>query len=226
VYVPSGTVYATLRGRKRPPGRGLVALGDPAYPAARTAEFASVRGLASLPRLPATADEVESIGKLFEERTLLLREKASPDGLRAALSGPVAALHLACHGHVDPERPRLTGLVLADGAVLTVDDVYRLEVPADLVVLSACETGRGKPVRGEGVVGLVRAFFYAGAPRVVVSDWKVPDKSTRDLMVAFYTHLRTGKLAPAAALRAAKLEIMKEYPHPYHWAGFVLWGLE
>jgi len=81
-------------------------------------------------------------------------------------------------------------------------------------------------VGGEGVVGLTRAFFYAGAPRVVVSNWKVSDTSTRDLMVAFYTKLVKENMSPATALRAAKLEMMKKRPHPYHWAGFVLWGLE
>ena len=77
----------------------------------------------------------------------------------------------------------------------------------------------------ESAIGLVRAFFFAGAPSLVVSNWKVSDTSTRDLMVSFYTKLLKEKLSPAAALRAAKLEMMRTRPHPYHWAGFVLWGL-
>jgi CHAT domain-containing protein len=117
--------------------------------------------------------------------------------------------------------------VLGGGDVLTLDDVYRLAVPADLAVLSACETGRGSVVRGEGVVGLVRGFFFAGAPSVVVSNWKVPDESTRALMVSFYEKMIVGGRPPGAALRAAKLERLSAggaRSAPHDWASFVLWG--
>ncbi len=144
----------------------------------------------------------------------------------AAADEPWRAIHLACHGRLDGERPRLTGLLLAGGDVLDVDDVHRLQAPADLVVLSACETGRGGLVRGDGVLGLVRGFFVAGARAVVASTWKVADRPTLDLMRRFYEALDTGAL-PAEALARAKREVLAgggEAAHPAHWAGFVLWG--
>jgi CHAT domain-containing protein len=192
----------------------------------------ALRGLEELAPLPGTRREVAGIAGLFPEsqRTVLLGPEATAAGLEARLAdrAPLRALHLACHGHIDTVRPRLSGLVLSDGAILSLDDVYRLHVPADLVVLSACETARGRFLHGEGVIGLVRGFFYAGAPRVVVSNWKVRDDSTTELMVAFYRHMIEGGLTPAEALRAARLGMLRggaDSAHPSHWSGFVLWGL-
>ena len=98
-----------------------------------------------------------------------------------------------------------------------------VDVSADLVVLSACDSGTGAFVRGEGVLGLARAFLAAGAPTVVASLWKVPDAATRDLMIAFHAHRKRGK-PPAAALRAAQEDVKKDWPHPSHWAAWVVWG--
>jgi CHAT domain-containing protein len=97
---------------------------------------------------------------------------------------------------------------------------------ADLVVLSACETGLGKEVKGEGLVSLTRAFMYAGTPSVVASLWKVADLSTAELMTRFYRHLKDGKLSKAEALRQAQLELIQEgrFDHPYFWSPFVLIG--
>ncbi len=235
-YLPSATVHAALRagveGAAR--GEGIVALGDPAYPedgGART-ELA-LRSSTKLVRLPATGEEAKAVTELFPDarRRLLLGERATGKDLRDALGafpGRLAAVHLACHGHLDTARPRLTGLALAGGEVLTLDDVYRLRVEADLAVLSACETARGRIASGEGVLGLVRGFFHAGCPRVVVSDWRVPDASTGALMVAFYRQMAEQRLAPGAALRAAKLDFLRAggpRAHPREWAAFVLWGL-
>jgi CHAT domain-containing protein len=239
-YVPSGTVYAALREEAgTPPGRGVLALGDPVYPDERAStdglasSDADLRGWHNLSRLPATADEVRAVAALFGEgdSTALLRQQATVAGLREALAkrpSRLRALHLACHGYVDTERPRLTGLVLGGGEVLTLDDVYRLRVPADLVVLSACETAGGRLQRCEGVMGLVRGFFFAGTPRVVVSNWKVADDSTRVLMERFYAAMLKKGLAPCAALRDAKLGMLRgggRDAQPRHWAAFVLWGL-
>jgi CHAT domain-containing protein len=239
-YLPSGTVLATLLHEARAAGRGegLLALGDPAYPgeparSSVTARLEKLRGFGPLERLPATADEVRELATLFSGKrsTVLLGEEASVSRLVEALKQPggrLAAVHLACHGFVDAERPRLTGLVLAGGEVLGLDDLYRLRIPADLAVLSACETGKGKLVTGQGVVGLVRGFFFAGVPRVIVSDWKVSDAGTRSLMVALYRKMIEEKRPPGAALRAAKLESLRAggaRAHPSHWAAFVLWGL-
>src|SRR5205823_7032225 len=117
------------------------------------------------------------------------------------------AVHLACHGLVDAERPTLSSLALTqagdDDGFLTALEVFQMKVPADLVVLSACETGRGKVYHAEGIVGLTRAFMFAGAPRVVVSLWKVDDDATAALMTKFYEEFKQG-VGAARALRDAQ----------------------
>jgi CHAT domain-containing protein/Tfp pilus assembly protein PilF len=239
-YVPSGTAFEALA-REAQGGRsgvGLLALGDPVYPAEAAASpiarrDGALRGFGPLERLPGTAAETREIAALFPEGRgrLLLREDATAPKLAEALAGAggrLAAVHFACHGFVDPERPRLTGLVLAGGGVLGLDDLYRLRIPADLAVLSACETGTGKLVTGDGVSGLVRGFFFAGVPRVVVSNWKVSDAGTRPMMVAFYREMLERGRKPAAALREAKLAMLRAGgagARPSAWAAFVLWGL-
>ena len=101
-----------------------------------------------------------------------------------------------------------------------------MKVPADLVVLSACETGRGKVVHGEGILGFTRTFMMAGAPRVIVSLWPVEDKATQALMKKFYAHWRSG-MSTAAALRKAQAHVraQKQWKHPSYWAAWQLWGL-
>jgi CHAT domain-containing protein len=107
-----------------------------------------------------------------------------------------------------------------------VYEIFNLKLNADLVVLSACETGLGKEVKGEGLIGLTRAFLYAGTPSVVVSLWQVQDRSTAELMVRFYRHLKNGQPSKAEALRQAQLELIRHgtFAHPYYWAPFVLVG--
>ena len=241
-YLPSGTVLRTLRGAGRRTERRdrIVALGDPDYPVAPAGTpvtppepEATLRGVETLPRLAHSAEEARAVAGFFpgEGRAVLLRGGATAAAVTGAVRDAgdrLAAVHLACHGYVDDQRPRLTGLVLAGGEIFSVDDISRASIPADLAVLSACSTARGRHVRGEGVVGLVRAVFLAGCPRVVVSDWAVPDQGTRVLMERFYRAWRERGLAPAAALREAKLSILREggaAAHPSRWAGFVLWGL-
>jgi CHAT domain-containing protein len=143
-------------------------------------------------------------------------------------------LHFATHGLLNAEHPALSGLVLslvtekgeARIRFLTLPDVYKLNLSADLVVLSACQTALGKEIRGEGLVGLVRGFMYAGAPRVVASLWKVDDVATSPLMERFYQGMLVEKQRPVAALRQAQkwLRIQRRWQHPYYWAGFVLQG--
>jgi CHAT domain-containing protein len=109
---------------------------------------------------------------------------------------------------------------------LRLHDIYNLHLPTDLVVLSACQTGLGKEIRGEGLVGLTRGFMYAGAPRVVASLWKVSDVATAELMKRFYAGMLRDNLRPAAALRAAKVEMwtQKRWQSPFYWAAFELQG--
>ena len=116
--------------------------------------------------------------------------------------------------------------IRARDGFLRAHEVYNLSLPADLVVLSACETGLGKEIRGEGLVGLTRGCMYAGAARVAVSLWSVSDKATADLMRGFYEAMLKRGERPAAALRAAQLEMLKQkaWSAPYYWAAFVLQG--
>jgi CHAT domain-containing protein len=157
---------------------------------------------------------------------------------QAAMSGGLAQfrmIHFATHGLLDFQRPRLSCLLLSrfdrDGrevdGYLRLQDIYNLTLAADLVVLSACRTALGTEVRGEGLIGLTRGFLYAGAARVVASLWNVDDGATSRLMELFYRKmLGNEKLSPAAALRAAQLEMLSgnRWDDPYFWAGFVLQG--
>jgi CHAT domain-containing protein len=143
-------------------------------------------------------------------------------------------LHFATHGYLDTARAGFSAVVLSmfdregkpqDGFLRT-HDIYNLKLPAELVVLSACETGLGKEVTGEGLDGLPRAFMYAGARRVVVSLWNVNDKATAALMQQLYAGMLRGNKTPAAALRAAQLEMLRtrQWQSPYFWAPFVMQG--
>jgi CHAT domain-containing protein len=143
-------------------------------------------------------------------------------------------VHVATHGILDAVQPERSGLVLSlvdrqgrprDG-VLRLDDIFGLSLSADLVVLSGCETGLGRQMRGEGLVGLTRAFMYAGAPRIVPSLWQVDDQATAQLMTRLYRHMLQRGERPAAALRAAQMALARDprWAAPYFWAGFVLHG--
>lgn len=141
-------------------------------------------------------------------------------------------LHFATHGLLNSEHPELSGLVLSlvdeqgkeQNGFLGLKDIYNLNLRAELVVLSACETGLGKEIQGEGLVGVARGFMYAGASSVVASLWKVDDLATAEFMKMFYKGILNDKLRPAAALRRAQLAMSKRRTSPYFWAGFVLQG--
>ena len=143
-------------------------------------------------------------------------------------------LHFATHGLLDPKNPEFSGFFLSmvdstgrpQNGFITMRDVYRLQAPVDLVVLSACRTGLGKDVRGEGLIGLTRGFMYAGASSVVASLWKVDDEATAELMKHFYANMLQKGMRPAEALRAAQ-NTLRQDPHwqsPHFWAGFTLQG--
>ena len=143
-------------------------------------------------------------------------------------------VHFATHGLLNSEHPELSGLVLSlvdeqgrpqDG-FLQLQDIYNLNLPVDLVVLSACETALGKEIRGEGLMGLTRGFMYAGAPRVIASVWKVDDVATAELMKRLYRGMLTDGLPPAAALRQSQIEMWKQprWQSSYYWAAFVIQG--
>lgn len=145
-----------------------------------------------------------------------------------------AILHFATHGILDPQRPENSGLFLsmvnregqAQNGFVGLRDIYGLHTPVDLVVLSACRTGLGKDVRGEGLIGLTRGFMYAGASSVVASLWKVDDEATAELMKHFYENMLQRRMTPAEALRAAQNRIrqQRQWRSPYYWAAFTLQG--
>jgi CHAT domain-containing protein/tetratricopeptide (TPR) repeat protein len=160
------------------------------------------------------------------------------DASRETAIGPTTArsqvVHFATHGLINSEHPELSGIVLSmfnraggrEDGFLGLQDIYSLKLSADLVVLSACETGLGKDVKGEGLVGLTRGFMYAGSRSVVASLWKVDDRATAELMRRFYESMFRDGLPPSAALRAAKEAVrrQKRWSAPYFWAAFVLQG--
>ena len=222
-YVPSGTTLNLLRQSKPTRGTKVLALGDPDYTAKSDRHQLAILGHSGLTPLPASAQEAKAIGD-----AVLLQREATVARLKSALDSGTRwrALHLACHGLMNPERPDLSALALS-GSFLRCLDVYRMKVPADLVVLSACETGKGKIFRAEGVIGFTNAFLYAGAPRVIVSLWRVDDKATAALMKKFYELWKDGKMSAAAALKRAQAHVRshEEWKHPYFWAAWQLWGL-
>jgi CHAT domain-containing protein/tetratricopeptide (TPR) repeat protein len=193
-------------------------------------------GLNRFPSLPLSRMEADAIVKLVPkgEGMAALGFNAS----RATATSPELSnyriVHFATHGVVDFTNPELSGIVLSmvddkgqlqDG-YLRLHDIYNLNLPADLVVLSACQTGVGKQIRGEGLIALTRGFMYAGAKSVVASLWKVDDAATAALMAEFYKQMFTNGLKPAAALRTAQLNLsqQKRWRLPYYWASFVLQG--
>ena len=186
-----------------------------------------------IPRLPNTRREAETILSLAAGDA----GKAAFDfaASRAAATsedlGQYRILHFATHGFLNSLNPELSGLVLSlvdeqgkpQNGYLLAPEIYNLKLPAtELVVLSACQTGLGREIRGEGIIGLTRGFMYAGAPRVVVSLWSVNDRSTADLMKSFYESMLAKGQRPSAALRIAQLELikLKNWRAPYFWAAF------
>jgi CHAT domain-containing protein/tetratricopeptide (TPR) repeat protein len=189
-----------------------------------------------VPRLPGTRREAEQIVAMVSsvDRRLALDFAANRETAMSAELGQYRYVHLSTHGLLNSVHPELSGLVFSlvnergepkDGFLLA-HEIFNLKIPAEAVVLSACETGIGKDIRGEGLVSLTRGFMYAGAPRVVVSLWAVSDPATTELMVRFYEGILKQGLRPAAALRAAQLSLMNEkrWGSPYYWAPFTLQG--
>jgi CHAT domain-containing protein/Tfp pilus assembly protein PilF len=191
---------------------------------------------AALPRLVFSRREADVImGMTTSEKGMeALDFRASRATAQSKDLGQYRIVHFATHGLLNNEHPELSGLVLSlvdqegkpqDG-FLDLEEVYNLTLPADLVVLSACETALGKQITGEGLVGLTRGFMYAGATRVVASLWKVNDEATAELMRRFYRGMLKEGLTPAAALRQAQIEVQeqKRWTDPYYWAAFTIQG--
>jgi CHAT domain-containing protein len=189
-----------------------------------------------IPRLPLTRQEATRLLALTPKRASFgaMDFQASRETVLKGDLRQYRYVHFATHGVVDTERPGLSALMLsmvdaqgkAQDGFLRLQDIYNLKLPAELVVLSACQTGLGKEIKGEGLDGLTRGFMYAGAARVVVSLWNVNDRATAELMAKFYEKMLKQGARPAAALRAAQVEMwrQREWQSPYYWAAFTLQG--
>lgn len=198
------------------------------WESARRSWDANAANLASLPR---TRDEIEYIARLLpkERSRLYLGRDCTEGAFKREKLNKYKWIHLATHSLIDDLNPDRSAVVLpstgdqAEDGLLQAAEVMNLELDSDLVVLSACETGRGRMSAGEGIIGLSRAFLIAGARSLVVSQWPVSDISTAQLMQDFYEQLVAGKTT-SAALRQAKLKMLnggKETRHPYYWAPFI-----
>ena len=193
-------------------------------------------GSVNVPRLASTRQEADAILATAADGATL--RAIGFDASRATAMSPNLShyriVHFATHGVFNNDDPGLSGIILSlfdnrgqpqDG-FLRLHDIYGLQLPAELVVLSACNTALGKPVKGEGLVGIVRGFMYAGAKRVVASHWKVDDEATGALMGRFYDEMLKQNRSPAAALRQAQLVVREQqrWQSPFFWAAFVLQG--
>jgi CHAT domain-containing protein len=249
-YVPASTVLSVLRNTKETQSarRSFLGIGDVAYqnqggvsrkldkPAAVKQRL--MRGLsdnfgASLYDLPHTREEVTEGNKLVgNDGIVLLGAEATETAFKTQPLQDFKIIHLAAHGFADTQFPERSGLVLGvdpkshDDGLLQVREIIRLRFNADLVTLSACNTGVGKLQGEEGVTNLVEAFLVSGAKSVVASLWSADDTYTLDLMERFYTHIAEGQ-DKASALRQAKLDLLAKYGRqvpPYYWGAFVLVG--
>jgi CHAT domain-containing protein/tetratricopeptide (TPR) repeat protein len=245
VSVMPSTLFIT-RARVARPARASTAhlelIGDPILQPAewtRKCQASAARPVMtvnSLPRLPGSRDEITSIADLARRSMpgsrigTHLECGATPRALRQAAADHPALLHIATHGYVDAYRPRLSALVLTPdtdsntgAATVGLLEILQMKIDSRLVVLSACDTSRGRLLPGEGVLGPAQAFLQAGAESVLASSWRIPDADTALFMRAFYRHLLVEHLPAAAALRRAQLDSIRA-DNSHDWAAFTLYG--
>jgi CHAT domain-containing protein len=218
----------------------LLAIGNPALGKQTLERLKTANRDERLEPLPEAEREVRALAQLYGNRRseVFIGPEAREDRLKAE-AGKFGILHLATHGVLDNSNPMYSHLVLSqaegdtnEDGLLEVWEMMNLDLKADLVVLSACETARGRIAEGEGVIGMSWALFVAGCPTAVVSQWKVDSASTTELMLEFHrdlTRTTPGKrlrVSAAESLREAALKLMHtpEYRHPFYWAGFVVVG--
>lgn len=169
--------------------------------------------------------EAREIGRVYPESAVYLKSEATKPRA-VSLSPDYDILHFAVHGELNQDDPMSSGLLLAGGekgdGKLKASEIFSLNLKADTVVLSACETGLGKITNGDEIIGLTRAFIYAGTPSVITTLWKVNDRASYELMREFYSNLKTQK--KSEALRQAQLKTMQQFPEPFFWAAYGLTG--
>ena len=208
--LPSASVMRFLRKKSKPNRQILMALGNPTLD------------------LPHAQQEVETIATLYASEPIINTE--AEESIIWSRADRATILHLATHGEYNPVNPLLSTLHFIEGnghdGRLEVHEIYGLNLreSTNLVVLSACQTKVGQVSRGDEIVGLNRAFLYAGTPSVIASLWNIDDEASSLLMEKFYTYLKEGK-SKAIALQLAQIDTRVKYPHPYYWAAFVLTGL-
>jgi len=212
VYAPSVSVLKHCMERRHPMGQKLLALGNPSLGDSKY-------------DLVYAEDEVKQLADIYSDSRILTRTEASEAAVQL-LSSDVDILHFACHGVIDDEDPMKSHLRLtpdkSNDGFLTADEIMDLHLQCSLVTLSACDTGRGRILMGGDILGLTRAWMYAGAPSVLASLWKVDDRATSRLMTAFYKNLKTHD--KAKSLQLAQIDMIKEGLSPYYWAAFCLYG--
>ncbi|HEU4386172.1 MAG TPA: CHAT domain-containing protein [Blastocatellia bacterium] len=251
-YAPSASALIAIDQPESMPAvsqKRLIAFGDPAYsgtksssdpssrstdPASATSGLRGERGI-DFTSLPYSRAEVTGISSIYPaaQSRVFLGQDASEETVKAEKLDQYKYVHFAAHGVINEQRPTRSGIALStvndtkEDGILRMNEIMRLRLNADLVTLSACGTGLGKLIEGEGIIGLTRAFLYAGSRSVVVSLWSVNDAATAELMKSFYQNLARG-LSKDEALRQAKLALVKgrqrTWRHPYFWAPFVLTG--
>ena len=238
-YAPSLSVLREMPDRKRAEGvsQTLIAFGNPTMPGEIAANIKTTYRGETLDPLPDAEVEVGALKNIWglSSSRVLIGAHASKNVFRSEAS-KYNIIHLATHGILDDTSPMYSRLVMArtendpnDDGLLEAREIMRLNLHADLVVLSACQTARGRFGAGEGVVGMSWAFLVAGVPTMVASQWKVNSASTAKLMIDFHKRLKEQSIesqTKASALQQASLNVMKDprYRHPYFWAGFILMG--
>ncbi len=244
-YMPSASslMYLKLNKKESRYKKDLLAMGNPKYEpnyskkddqqSLSTILFDLYKSLGfHFSALPYSGNEINRISKIITKKNcdVFLNEYANEHTFKRLPLLDYKIIHLACHGFLDEDFPMRSALVLSltgnenEDGFLQARELYNLRIGAELVVLSACQTGQGKIESGEGVLGLQRVFFFAGAKSVVSTLWEIGDKPTADFMEAFYNFIREG-FGKASALSQAKIVMMNsKYRHPFYWAGFVLSG--
>lgn len=193
-----------------------------------------ISGSPYIPRLPESRNEGQAIAKIYhKEKVVLIQDFDATREIASRALPHYRIAHFGTHGFLDTRRPERSGLVLSmfdkDGrrlnGYLRLRDIYQLKLSADLVVLSACESALGKDLESEGMIGLTRAFLYAGSKRIISTLWKVNDQAAAELMKHFYQRLHGGE-SPSHALRGAQADLAAnpKWNSPYYWAAFVLQG--
>jgi CHAT domain-containing protein/Tfp pilus assembly protein PilF/ketosteroid isomerase-like protein len=231
IYAPAST-NARLSSPK--PAYDLLALGNPELNVLEVAKLSMLRA-EDLGPLTSAETEVNTIGQLYGRKRskVLVRERATEDEAKADAE-KYRLLHVAAHAVLDDRNPMYSRIMLSRGekredGMLEAWELMKLDLKAEMVVLSACQTARGRVGAGEGMIGMSWALFVAGSPAVVVSQWKVDSERTSELMIEFHRNLvrRGGAMTKAEALRLAALQLRRgRYSHPFYWAGFVLIGNE